>query len=76
MSLSQQLDLVNSWPLTKRLAILTLSIIDSTAGAAAPVRNLIAVATTMAAQLNSEQRAIIAAFMRSEADLLDAPRWN
>jgi hypothetical protein len=30
----------------------------------------------MAELLNEEERAMIAAFLREEADLLDAPRWN
>jgi hypothetical protein len=73
------LDLVNSLnavPMEKRLAILTLSIIESDPGATAPPRHLIATACLMAEQLNEEQRAVIAAYMRSVADLLEAERWN
>ena len=73
------LQLLNSWhavPVSKRIAILAMSIIESEPGATAPVRNLIATACMMAEQLGEEQRAILAALLREEADLLDAPRWN
>jgi hypothetical protein len=73
------LDLVNGWnaiPIRKRIAILTLSIVQTEPRATDAVRNLLASACTMAEMLDEEERGIVAAIMRSEADLLDAKRWN
>jgi hypothetical protein len=56
-------------PLTERLAILTLSTIESDPGATAAVRNLICVALVMAQQLSEEQQVLLARFLREEADL-------
>jgi hypothetical protein len=71
--------MVNSWnavPLSKRLAILTLSIVQTEPNAGAAARNLLGTAVAMAEMLDEDERAVVAAFMRAEADLLDAKRWN
>jgi hypothetical protein len=52
---------------------LTFDIIEADPGAIASVRNLIAVACTMAAYLNKDQRAIVSAFLRNEANVLSGP---
>jgi hypothetical protein len=73
------LDLVNSWnavPVSKRVAILTLSIVQTAPHAGDAARNLLATAVSMAEMLDEDERGIVAAFMRAEADLLDAKRWN
>jgi hypothetical protein len=58
------------------LADLTVAIIESDPDPSAVPTNLIGLALAMAEQLNEEQRFVIAAFMRSEADRLVTPRWN
>jgi hypothetical protein len=70
--------LLNSWnalPLQTRIAVLTVSVIEASDETVAAIRNLIATASMMAEQLDEEQRAILAALLREQADLLDVPQW-
>jgi hypothetical protein len=70
-------DLFSAWnaiPLERRIAILTLSIIEREPHATDAVRNLIATASLMAEQLDEVQRAVFATLLRETADLLDRPR--
>jgi hypothetical protein len=71
------LQLLNSWhavPLRTRISILVLSIIEAEPHASDAVRGLITNACAMSEMLDEDQRAVIAEFLRQEADLLDAPK--
>jgi hypothetical protein len=72
----QLLDSLNATPLTRRLAILTASIIETEPQATPACKTLISIAAVMAEHLNAEQRSFVAYYMHAQALALDTRILN